>query len=176
MRKPRILREGALYHVSARVNRKEFILDEAGMKDTFLQVIRRARKRYRFRIENFCVMGNHYHLLIRPGPRESLSRIMQWIMSVFAMIYNRHHGYSGHVWGERFFSKIIGEFSDFLETYRYIDQNPVKAGLVNYDWEWNHGGLWHDRSGWRHILADPVDGTLLWAPRHTTLRLPDARF
>ena len=172
MRKPRVLREGALYHVSARANRKERILAEEGMNDVLLQVIQRARKRYHFRIENFCIMGNHYHLMIRPGPRESLSRIMQWIMSVFAMTYNRIHGYSGHVWGERFFSKIIGEFRDFLETYRYIDRNPVDAGLVLYDWEWSHGGLWHDRYGWRYILDIPSDGVSLWAPRHVLLRLP----
>lgn len=169
MRKPRILREGSLYHVSARANRKEFILAEKEMKELFLRVLHRARSRYRFRIENFCIMGNHYHLLIRPGPGESLSRIMQWIMSVFAMAYNRVHGISGHVWGERFFSKIIGGFRDFLETFRYIDRNPVDAGLVANAWEWEHGGLWHDRMGY------PLDGSsrsflsLIWAPGHATL-------
>lgn len=173
MRKPRLLKEGALYHVSARANRKEHILDEEGMKDVFLAVVRRARKRYCFRIENFCVMGNHYHLMIRPGPRESLSRIMQWIMSVFAMTYNRAHGYSGHVWGERFFSKIIEGFREFLEIFRYIDRNPVDAGLVLHDWEWKHGGLWHDRLGYRHVLVKPPCEALLWAPRHELLRLPD---
>jgi len=57
------------------------ILDNRGMKDLFLQVVARARKRYDFRIENFTLMGNHFHLLIRPGRGESLSRIMQWILS-----------------------------------------------------------------------------------------------
>mgnify|MGYP000981636359 CR=1 FL=1 len=171
MRKPRILREGSLYHVSARANRKEFILNEDDMKELFLRVIHRAHSRYRFRIENFCIMGDHYHLLIRPGPRESLSRIMQWIMSVFAMAYNRAHGLSGHVWGERFFSKIIGGFRDFLETFRYIDQNPVNAGLVANVWEWKHGGLWWDRLGY------PLDGaprsplSLLWSPGHAMLSI-----
>jgi len=53
------------------------------MKDLFLEVIVRAKGKFRFRIENFCVMGNHIHLMIRPGTRESLSRIMQWVLSVF---------------------------------------------------------------------------------------------
>jgi len=83
MRKPRELKDGALHHVTARANRKEMILDNRGMKDLFLEVIVRAKGKFRFRIENFCVMGNHIHLMIRPGTRESLSRIMQWVLSVF---------------------------------------------------------------------------------------------
>ncbi len=71
MRKPRELQDGGLYHVTARANRKEMILDNRGMKELFLQVIARARKRYDFRIENFTLMGNHFHLMIRPGRGES---------------------------------------------------------------------------------------------------------
>ncbi len=172
MRKPRLLREGSLYHVSARANRKEFILNENDMKALFLRVLHRARNRYRFRIVNFCIMGNHFHLLIRPGPRESLSRIMQWIMSVFAMAYNRAHGISGHVWGERFFSKIMDGFREFLETFRYIDRNPVDAGLVGNAWEWEHGGLWWDRMGYPIDGIRPSPASLLWSPGHATLCIP----
>lgn len=71
MRKPRELQDGGLYHVTARANRKEMILDNRGMKDLFLQVVARARKRYDFRIENFTLMGNHFHLMLRPSRGES---------------------------------------------------------------------------------------------------------
>ena len=71
MRKPRELRAGALYHVTARANRNQMILDNRGMKDFFLQVVARARKRYGFRIENFTLMGNHFHLMIRPNCGDS---------------------------------------------------------------------------------------------------------
>ena len=87
MRKPRELREGARYHVTARANRKEMILDSGAYKELFLSVLKRAKARYSFRIENFTIMGNHFHLVIVPGKGESLSSIMQWIMSVFAMAF-----------------------------------------------------------------------------------------
>ena len=83
------------------------ILDSHDMKELFLEVMRRAKAKYAFRIENFCIMGNHIHIMLRLEGDTSLSRLMQWIMSVFAMSYNRIHGLVGHVWGERFFSRIV---------------------------------------------------------------------
>ena len=53
----------------------------SSMKTLFIRTLRRARKRYAFRLENLCVMGNHFRLMLRPGPEENLSWIMKWIMS-----------------------------------------------------------------------------------------------
>src|SRR5512145_2652656 len=107
MRRVRELKEGARYHVTTRANRKEMILDDSAMKELFLSVVKRAKARYSFRLENFCVMGNHFHFIIQPNRGVSLSAIMQWILSVFAMAFNRLLGLTGHVWGCRFFSRIL---------------------------------------------------------------------
>src|SRR5512145_89083 len=107
MRRPRELQADARYHVTARANRKEMILDTSAMKELFLSVVKRAKEKYDFRLENFCIMGNHVHFLIQPGRGESLSAIMRWILSVFAMAYNKIRCMTGHVWGCRFFSRII---------------------------------------------------------------------
>ena len=56
------------------------------MKDLFLETVARAKRKYDFRIDNFCVMGNHFHMIVQPLNGVSLSAIMQWIMSVFAMV------------------------------------------------------------------------------------------
>ncbi|HOX13887.1 MAG TPA: transposase [Spirochaetia bacterium] len=152
MRKPRELREGARYHVTGRANRKELIFDTGAMKDLFLSVVKRAKRKYAFRIENFCIMGNHFHLVIIPGKGMSLSTIMQWIMSVFAMAYNRICGYTGHVWGERFFSRILSGFRELLAVFAYIDNNPVQASLIEDPRKWRFGGLWHNRTGCRDIV------------------------
>lgn len=171
MRKPRELQNGAVYHVTARVNRGEMILDEKGMKDLFLHVLARARAKYRFRVENFCVLGNHIHLMIRPGERESLSRIMQWILSVFAMAFNRLHGYTGHVWGCRFFSRIMKSFIQFAKVFEYIDKNPVEANRVETARDWRHGGLWHHRHGLRGIVDELGVYSALAFPGHEILLL-----
>jgi putative transposase len=153
MRKPRELEENARYHVTARANRKEMILETSEMKEMFLSVLRRAKRKYDFRLENFCIMGNHFHFVIQPGRSESLSAIMRWILSVFAMAFNRIKGYTGHVWGCRFFSKIIACLREFVRIFEYIDDNPVRAGQVEDRLGWRWGGLWHERNGCRDLVA-----------------------
>jgi len=157
MRKPRLLLEGARYHVSARANRQEMILEPALVKEMFLETLVRAKSKFDFQVEHFCIMGNHFHLLIVPGKGCSLSRVMQWIMSVFAMAWNRLRGLTGHVWGERFFSRVIASASVFAQVFQYISLNPVQAGLVRSPEEWPYSALWHFAKGWRHIVGDPPD-------------------
>ena len=171
MRKPRELQEQAKYHVTARANRKETILDRSRIKAIFLEVVARAKRRYAFRIDNFTVMGNHFHLIIQPGEGVSLSRIMQWILSVFAQAYNRIHGYIGHVWGERFFSRIIRTVSEYLFAFDYVDDNPVKAGLVDFCGDWVFGGLFFRRRGIREIIDPLPECFALLVPRHRRLLL-----
>lgn len=147
---------GAKYHVTARANRKEMIFESDEMKDLFLRVVKRAKRKYRFKIENFCVMGNHFHFIIQPLGRSNLSRIMQWILSVFAMSWNRLHDLTGHVWGERFYSRIMSSFVDFLRIFMYICDNPVEAGLVKNAEKWKYGGLFHLKNKLFHILDSPT--------------------
>lgn len=171
MRKPRVLLDQARYHVTARANRKEMILDSSRAKALFLTIVAQAKKRYSFRIDNFIVMGNHFHLIIQPGKGISLSRIMQWILSVFAQAYNRLHGVTGHVWGERFFSRIIRNIGEYLLIFDYIDGNPVKAGLIDFCGDWIFSGLNFRRRGIREVI-DPLPSYVsLLVPRHRQLAL-----
>jgi putative transposase len=166
MRRPRELQDGARYHVTARANRKEMILDTSAMKELFLSVVKRAKVKYDFRLENFCIMGNHFHFVIQPGRGESLSVIMQWILSVFAMAYNKIRGLTGHVWGCRFFSRIIASLRELLQVFEYIDNNPVKSSQVEDRRGWLWGGLWHDRAGCRELVEALVDWLLPLVPEH----------
>jgi putative transposase len=166
MRTPRQLREGARYHVTAHANRQEMIFDAFGIKEVFLGVVKRAKAKYDFRIENFCIMGNHFHFILWPRNGESLSAIMRWILSVFAMTYNRLFSLTGHVWRSRFFSRIIPSLGDFLRVFRYIDENPVKARCVVNSRDWHYGGLWFDRKGNREILEEVPDWIALQFPEH----------
>ena len=140
-----MIKEGARYHVTARANRKEMILDSGRMKDLFLEVVKRAKEKYDFRIENFCIMGNYFHFIIQPMKDASLSDIMRWIMSVFAMAWNRINHLTGHVWGERFFSRIIQTFGEYIRVFGYIDENPVEAKQVSDIFKWRYDGLRHAR-------------------------------
>jgi putative transposase len=158
MRQRRKLQINARYHVVARANRKEMILLDDSVKDLFLGVLKEAKDKYSFSIATFCILGNHFHLFIQPGKGENLSRIMQWVLSVFAMRYNKKMGYTGHVWGERFFSQIIDGIFQFIRTFLYINDNPVKANLVAQPNQWKYGGVYHFHHG-RHDILDIDDLT-----------------
>jgi putative transposase len=144
--------DGAWYHVTARVNRREMLLDRGEVRDLFLTFLCRCKKRYRFQVANFCVMGNHIHLQIQPARGESLSDIMRWLLGLFARAYNKSRGLSGHFWGERFHSRILDGLRQFVIAFGYIDENPVKAKLTAFMWDWRHGGVWHSRMRDRSIL------------------------
>lgn len=178
MRKPRILVEDAWYHVTARANRGEMLFEEEAARDLFILFIDRAKKRYRFSIANFCVMGNHIHLLIQAGRGESLSAIMRWILGNFARAYNKKQGWTGHFWGERFHSRVLHGMRHIAIACNYIDQNPVKAGLVSHCRLWRHGGAGArfgslaekiiDAPPWMALLASLRESlsVLEWQPPH----------
>lgn len=141
-RKRRQLKKGADYHVTATINRREEIFKEKQFKQLFLQVVKDAKKKYKFSLKNFCIMDDHLHLIIKPLKKESLSRIMQWILSVFAVRFNKKMGYEGHVWKARFYSKIIHSIKQLINTFRYITENPVIGGIVKNAVDHDLNGIW----------------------------------
>jgi putative transposase len=155
MRKPRILQNGAKYHVSSKINREEHIFESDEIKNLFIDILKRAKKKYKFTLENFVIMNNHIHFIIKPGEYESLSRIMQWILSVFAIYYNGMHKLKGHVWRARFWSKIIDDIKQFIDTFIYISDNPVKAGMIKVAYDYKYGGLYYILRGIFDIVDRP---------------------
>jgi putative transposase len=155
MRQNRLLVPEAIYHVTARINRGERIFNEVAMRTLFMDYLKRAKKKFPFAIYNFCVMGNHIHFIIRPDKGCSLSKIMQWLLGNYAKGWNKVHGVKGHLWGDRFFSKIIQTLRAFLRVFDYISQNPVKAGLVGRAEWWEFGGVCHFKKDMLEILDLP---------------------
>ena len=159
MRKARIIEQGATYHVVAKTNRGEFILNSDEMKEMFLSIMERAKRKFDFKIKHFCIMSNHIHLLLEPAPGTSLSKLMQWILSVFAIRFNRRYGLTGHVWYDRFKSTIIRSFKQLINTFQYISDNPVKAGICQNAKDYAYGGLFELK--WKRFrLLDSPDGWL----------------
>lgn len=155
MRHKRKTRSGATYHVVARANRREFILADENIKQLFLDTVQRAKRKYAFTITNICILDNHFHLMITPAADESISDIMRWILSVFAMAFNREHGYIGHVWYDRFKSKIIESLMQFIATFAYISENPVRARIVDRADKYRFGGYALMRDGPAGVITPP---------------------
>ncbi|MDR1324699.1 MAG: transposase [Treponema sp.] len=156
MRPLRQFLDGAIYYVTSEINRNEMDLKPSRIKTMFLTFIKKAKQKYPFQLLNFCIMDNHINLLIKPERGQSLSKIMQWIKGNFAKYWNKiHNKQSGHLWGKRFFSKIINDARQFARVFDYIDKNPEQAGMVKQAEDWEFGGLYHHRQGRTDVVEIP---------------------
>ncbi|MBI9101089.1 MAG: transposase [Spirochaetales bacterium] len=155
MRKLRIKRKNAVYHVVARANRGEFILNTSDMKEMFLKILGQAKRKYKFNLKHFCIMSNHIHLMIEPTGDTDLSKLMQWILAVFASRFNRFFGLKGHVWYDRFKSKIIETLIQFIKTFQYISDNPVKAGITVNNKDYDFCGLKYVKCNYSGLVELP---------------------
>ncbi len=155
MRQNRQLKKGATYHVIAKVNHSDKLFTPKEIKDLFLQIVARAKKKYKFELKNFVIMENHIHFLIKPMEDESLSKILQWILGVFAIYYNNEHEIKGHFWQGRFFSRIVEGMRQFEDAFRYICNNPVTANLVKQAIDYVYSGFYHIKKDIFDIVEEP---------------------
>jgi putative transposase len=143
VREKREFIDGAFYHVTSRTNNKIKVFESNLGRKIMLMVLQEAKEKYKFRLSNFCVMPNHIHLLIEPGKGTNLSVIMHWIKIRSAKRWNCIHGAKDHLWGNRYFARAIKDPEDYELVMRYIDHNPVSAGLVESPAEWRASGAFH---------------------------------
>jgi len=137
---------GALYHVTARGDRREPIFADGDDRRTLLNVLAQGLERFDAEALAYCLMGNHYHFVLQTR-RANLSRLMRHINGVYTQRFNRRHRKVGHLFQGRFKAILVDRDSYFLEVCRYVDLNPVRAGLAHraQDWHWSsyraHAGL-----------------------------------
>lgn len=136
-RLPRISSDQYFYHVFTRGNNRELIFHESADYERFLNNLDRYQTKYGYRLYAYCLLPNHFHLLLRPG-KVDLSKIMQTLMTAYSMYVNKKYDRVGHVFQGRFKSIIVEEDQYLLGVLRYIHLNPVLATLVgrveDYPW------------------------------------------
>ena len=120
---------GAVYHVTSRGNHRAMIYEDDGDRVLFLEVLESVVERFNWLCHAYCLMGNHYHLLIET-PEGNLSAGMRHLNQVYTQRYNRAHGVVGHLFQGRFKSVLIEKEAHLLEVCRYVVLNPVRAGMV----------------------------------------------
>jgi REP element-mobilizing transposase RayT len=120
---------GALYHATSRGNAREPIYADDHDRLIFLDVLATTVGQFRWRMYAYCMMGNHYHLLLET-PEPNLSRGMRQLNGVYTQRFNRRHDRVGHVFQGRFKAIVVDRDSYLLELCRYVVLNPVRAGLL----------------------------------------------
>ena len=134
----RIEYAGALYHVTSRGNRQEAIYEDDIDRQTFLSVLRQVCSTHNWICHAYCLMTNHYHLLIET-PDSNLSKGMRQLNGVYTQAFNRLHNRVGHVYQGRYKAILVEKEPYLLELSRYIVLNPVRANMVRAakDWPWS---------------------------------------
>ena len=128
----------ALYHVTVRGDRREDIFEDDQDRQQFLLVLGQVVVRFNWLCLAWCLMDNHYHLLIQT-PDANLSKGMRQLNGVYTQFSNRRHQRAGHLFQGRFKAILVDSDAYLLELLRYVVLNPVRAGMVNNaaDWVWS---------------------------------------
>jgi REP element-mobilizing transposase RayT len=134
----RIEYPNAVYHVTSRGNAGNEIFSDERDRNNFLSVLGSIVKRYNWLCHAYCLMHDHYHLMVET-PDANLSRGMRQLNGVYTQKYNRRHGRAGHVLQGRYKAILVEKESYLPELCRHVVLNPLRAGLVKRpeDWEWS---------------------------------------
>jgi putative transposase len=130
--------EGALYHLTSRGNGRQDIFEDANDREIFLSILGDVCRDNRWVCYAYCLMPNHYHLLVETGD-STLSKGMRQLNGIYTQRFNRIHLQGGHVFQGRFKAILVDKKNYLLELARYIVLNPVRAKLVSSvgDWVWS---------------------------------------
>lgn len=149
---PRIARVvvvGLPHHVTQRGNNRERVFFDDDDRRHYLWTLLEYRQRCGVSILGYCLMDNHVHVLAVPGQEDSLARCFAGANLLHTQRANRRHGRSGRLWQNRFFSCPVQSDSYLLAALRYIESNPVRAGLVERAWDYRWSSARH------HVLSEP---------------------
>jgi putative transposase len=138
---PRPLRpidNGLIYHVINRGNNRQDVFLKEGDFRAFLAALGELKERKPFKLYGYCLLSNHFHLLMRPTAT-SISRILQSLLVSHTQRYHRHYQSGGHVWQGRFKSPVIQNDEHLLNVLRYIEANSLRAKVVRRaeDYRWS---------------------------------------
>ena len=139
---PRIARglaDNGVYHILNRGNAKQKVFHADGDYLAFINLMEKAKTHYSMRILAYCLMPNHFHLVVRPMHGKEVSQYMHWLMTSHVRRYHKHKGTSGHIWQGRYKSFLIQQDAHLITVLRYVERNPVRAGLVcsAKNWMWS---------------------------------------
>ena len=176
---------GMWYHALNRGNRREAVFHKPGDYDAFVEAMTDVSVRVPADLLGYCLMPNHFHLILRPHRDGDLGRWMQWLLTAHARRYHRHYGTTGHIWQGRFKAFPIEDDDHLLTVLRYVERNALRAEFVSRaeDWKWSSLPAWQRGSPllWRGATAvrnerwlervnEPLSAADLQRVRHSVSR------
>ena len=186
-RLPRVVAVGVAHHVTQRGNARQVIFANDADRAVYLELLRKHADLYQLSVLGYCLMSNHVHLIVVPNSAGALAQSLKQAHGRYASYWNTRQSSTGHVWQGRFYSCPLDE-SHLWKALRYVELNPVRAGMVGAPelWNWSsataHCGLasphpllalqrWSKRwlvAEWRAFLDCAVAGDDCAALRQST--------
>lgn len=174
------------HHVTQRGNYQQEVFKTKADYEFYIGLLKKYAEEYSLSIFSFCLMPNHVHFICVPIDKDSLANTFKIIHMIYAQYLNKKNKLKGHLWQGRFFSNILDE--RYLYTaLRYVENNPVRAGLVEKPWDWNWSSARAHVKGedsslplgdvsqfieiksWRDYLVEPEDKDLVKELKKNTL-------
>ena len=145
-----------VFHVLNRAVARDKILRKPADYQAFETVLQEARDWVPMRLLAYCLMPNHWHLVLWPRGDEDLSEYMRWLTVTHTKRWHAHYHSSGTgaLYQGRFKSFPIEEDEHFLTVCRYVERNALRANLVKRAQEWHWSSLWHRVHGSTAVSLD----------------------
>jgi putative transposase len=140
-RQPRLVVPGQPHHITHRGNRRDAIFLRTEDRKAYLRMLRKFADSASVQINSYVLMPNHVHLVAIPEYKDSLADMIRSAHGTYAEMFNAVYGTVGHLWEGRFASFVMEE-PHFWNALRYVERNPVRAGLVDRaeDYAWSSAG------------------------------------
>ena len=137
----RVVAVGFPHHITQRGNNRQRVFQEDSDRKEYLNLIQSHSKKYQLEILAYCLMDNHVHFIGVPRKEDSLAKTFSFAHMRYSQYYNKKMGMSGHLWQGRFYSCVMDERHVYA-CAKYIERNPVRAGMVKkpWDWKWSSAG------------------------------------
>jgi len=126
----RVIAAGYPHHITQRGNNRATVFFDDDDRQTYLNLLQKCTRKYDVVLWAYCLMSNHLHLLAIPDTENGLARGIGLTNMLYTQYLNRKLGQSGRVWQNRFFSCLVENHQYLWAVARYIERNPVKAGLT----------------------------------------------
>lgn len=155
-RHARVIVAGMPLHVIQRGNNRAACFVADADRSFYLFHLDRGLKRFDCALHAYCLMTNHVHLLLTPSTEQACGQLMKHIGQLYAQYVNRTYSRTGSLWEGRFRSCLVQSENYLLTCYRYVELNPVRAGLVEHprDYEWSSFRS-NTENGTRRIVVTP---------------------
>lgn len=134
-RPPRIEHAGGVFHIVARGNERKLVFRDDRDRERFLEILGQVTDRYRWRLLAYCLMGNHYHLLVMTL-QPTLARGMRQLNGVYPQWFNRRHHRVGHLFQGRYTAVSVQTDAHLRRATRYVIRNPIRARLASRPEQW----------------------------------------